>query len=269
MDVNIILDVLSWLSVSIFPLTFAWAAGILIRESIMKKKLAPLESDAIGGLRRQKGRSEVSDEKELEEVRMRIAAIYEVMNGDGGFNHRSDLMFAYRQIMACRALLPSENDLIGKINEVSDLIKSDLRRCYMLLAVGGKSKFWFYTLAVLSTLALFTVSLAPLAIPFLVYLLFGRTPMCVARNPSKFDAFFSGAAVGALLGGFITLPAIFNATEYKLVERGTGRVVGHGADINIGQVIAVFITLFLLILSLLMFVIRIWIMFVRNYMIYR
>ncbi len=269
MDVNIILDVLSWLSLSIFPLTFVWAAGILIRESIMKKKLVPIEFDGIGELRRQKGRSEISDEKELNEVRTRIDAIYEVMNGDGGFNHRSDLMFAYRQIMACRALLPSDNDLIGKINDVSALIKSDLRRCYMLLAVGGKNKFWFYTLAVLSTLALFTVSLAPLAIPFLIYLLFGRTPMCVARNPSSFDAFFSGAALGSLFGGFVMLPSIFNATEYRLVERNTGRVVGHGADINLGQVIAVFITLFLLLLSLLMFVIRIWIMFVRNYMIYR
>ncbi len=245
-----------------------WAIVVLIRESIMKANLQQLSLEDIQAKRRQQGRAEEATLEEQQEALRRlavVAALYE----DEGFKHRSDILFAYEQLMIVQRLLPTNERVVSVMNDATSWTRYALQRYYVMWESGFWGKLILIGAVVVAVLSLiyfpwFSGLLLP---PVLLYPILGRTPIGVARNPGKLDGCLTGAVAGLTGGAIFSLPSTLDVTETKWVRKDTNEVVRSEMNYTgFGAIVAILI--FAVIAAVLIYV-RLIVMFVRNFMLYR
>ena len=238
-----------------------WAVFVLLREYRFLKSLdEPLRS------------REMSD-REHEECRERLdrALSPEMMVGDDwhSFIDYNDVLYAQEQVRYCQQTGLSDPELIDKYNSLVKILRFSMERHYLLWESGGFGKSVLVLGAIVAVVVAFfqpTVALL-MGIPLALYALAGRTPMHVAVNPSRYDrildrlVWISAALCAAML------PGILSFEQVKWVNTRTNETVR--TDTNWSGFGALVLAAIVGVASLILAFVRIGLLFLRNYVIYR
>lgn len=238
-----------------------WAVFVLLREyRILKSLDEPLRS------------REMSDrEREACRERLDRALSPEMMVGDDwhSFIDYNDVLYAQEQVRYCQQTGLSDPELIDKYNSLVKILRFSMERHYLLWESGGFGKSVLVLGAIVSIVVAFfqpTVALL-MGVPLALYVLAGRTPMHVAVNPSRYDRIldrlvWTSAALCAAM-----LPGILDFEQVKWVNTRTNETVR--TDTNWSGFGALVLVAVVGVASLILAFVRIGLLFLRNYVIYR
>ncbi len=191
-----------WVLPGFFFMAILWTIGVIIRELLMKKNLVEASVDGMTAKRRAMGMSELSTNEENNEAMKRLRYAESYIDEDVcGFLHRADLVTAYNQVRKCQKIMPTDKVVVDKMNDMSTLIKEELRRIYLLWASGKKGQTIMVGAIIAAILAYLFTPFGPLFwLPLGLYLLFGRTPISVARNVGILEQWLSGSVFASWIG---------------------------------------------------------------------
>ena len=238
-----------------------WAVFVLFREYKFLKSLdKPLCS------------REMSDrERELCRERLDRALSPEMMVGDDwhSFIDYNDVLYAQEQVRYCQQTGLSDPELIDKYNSLVKILRFSMERHYLLWESGGFGKSALVLGAIVAIGVAFFQPMGALlmGIPLALYALAGRTPMHVAVNPSRYDrildrlVWMSAALCAAML------PGILSFEQVKWVNTRTNETVR--TDTNWSGFGALVLAAIVGVASLILAFVRIGLLFLRNYVIYR
>lgn len=254
----------------IFVFSVAWAIVTLVGEQARKRKLIEIDAEANRAARREKGLPEEMEEADRQAVEARCLIMESGLNKEyDAFAHQADLTYACKALAECRALLPTDPELVRRLNAVSMCCRGGLTRVLLLwhagligqvILIGGG------ILAVIATICMPVLGIFFL-VPMLLLLLFGQAPASVLINPNPVDsvitvtlASFLGAAGGAF--------ASTEDMETVWVDRWSNRVVAREYNL-FGVGLAIALGILLLLIAVFFLAIRVEVLFLRNYVIYR
>lgn len=250
--------------------SIAWAVGVLARESSCKSQLKVNDAELNRAQRQSKGLPEEMTGDENYACDMRLCVIEHLLDNEREFCHYSDIMYAHAEMLELQKMLPTDNELTLRMNQIAESIRFGLTRKYLLWETPYGPKILIGGVVVSALLSFFVPFLAWLTLlPLALYGLFGRTPMVVARNTrGTVDGFFNILAsliCGGVLGSASGIGS-YTVTTWK--ERNTNRVVREETDMSPTGAAIIFtvLALFILLIALLA---RMEVFFLRNYVIYR
>lgn len=259
----------SFLTAVIILLSIVWALLMLAYDSIHKSKLVFADIEENRKKRNEMSLSEVLTQKERWDFNVRLSLLESFVNEDGLFLHRSELEFAYNELRTLNEMLPTDEDLVQRMNSLVEAARAGFSRVYVLwyskigkiiLVCGGllalASAIWFPSFL--------GVPLTLLAL----YALLGYTPVVVACNPGIIDSWVVGLVFGGSFATLVPLGEIGSYRETIWKERYTDRVVHREIDFS-PTLMACFLLVLLLAVLFVLYVIRMEVMFIRNYMIFR
>ena len=237
-----------------YTLSAVWALAVLAMEALKRRALRPIDAAA-------------NAERRAAEARCAVIEAAE-RDADGLFLHQADVYFACEALAACRKDLPTDPALAGRLNALSACAEVGLRRVCMLWEAGcvGKGIVVGGLIAAGIASAYAPQLAVAILVPMVLFLLFSLTPTAVALNPNPVDALMTKAfgaccALGGIAG------AIGESTETVYVNRWTKEVVARETNLFAGFMYA--LGLFLMVISVLFLFVRVEILFLRNYLVYR
>ena len=187
---------------------------------------------------------------------------------EGGFLHRRDILIACEALEQCRELLPTDAEVVDALNETAGIARFGLTRRYVFWETGF-GKWVIIGAAVLSVVLAIKLPsfLFFVLVPLVLYGIFGRTPNVVVAHPSGLDGKFTvltfslvGAALASLGMAGVINETVWVNRDNQVVKREVNPTPNLVALIfAVIIALAVFMTL----------IIRMGIMFVRNYVVYR
>lgn len=252
-----------------YTLSAVWALAVLAMEALKRRALRPIDAAANAEARRKAGLPEAMTEEERRAAEARCAVIEAAeRDADGLFLHQADVYFACEALAACRKDLPTDPALAGRLNALSACAEVGLRRVCMLWHAGcvGKGVVIGGLIAAGIASAYAPQLAVAILVPMVLFLLFSLTPTAVALNPNPVDAlmtktFGACCALGGIAG------AIGESTETVYVNRWTKEVVARETNLFAGFMYA--LGLFLMVISVLFLFVRVEILFLRNFLVYR
>ena len=263
------LRVMSWAVTTFSVMSLLWAVVVLwmdcSRKRCLKRQTLPenLKERSVCGL------PERMTVEDVNRVEARLSFLEGRLNDDGWFTTRTDLLLACEALAECRAILPTEPSLIERMNELSDTARMGLSRRYVLwnftfgkiVLVGGA--------IVSGLLCIYLPVLLPVTlIPLLLYSVLGLTPHVVAINPGGVDGVISGLVLATCAGALSTAGEIGSYRETAWFDTTTGQKVQSEVDFS-PTAMAILVTILVLILVAICLFVRMEILFVRNFMVYR
>ncbi len=238
-----------------------YALMVMLYECLLRARLTPLTADSAKGKR-------VPTEAEAKALYDGLL-LASALRKDGYYAHRADLMFACKQLLACKKVALTDERALFLYNQLVEDTRLELRRFYALWHCGALGKFLIIAglAATGAAIAYFPQHTIYIALPMVVYGILGLTPVCVMLDPPKFDRFFIGFGIGGLALTLHSLSQPPTIIQHQWVIRGTNRVVHEENEYRSNvSVLAVGIGLILAAVS---FCIKLVAMFVRNFLIYR
>lgn len=186
----------------------------------------------------------------------------------GLFLHQADVQYACEALAACRKALPTDPALAARLNDLTEATRTGLKRTCPLWHAGYVGKGLILAgLAVSAIIASFSPQLAILTlVPMVLFLLFSLTPPAVMLNPNPVDSlttktFMACAAIG---GGMAT---VAEASETVYVDRFTKEVVAR--ETNPLAILIGLLGVAIMVVSVVFLFVRVEILFLRNYLVYR
>lgn len=252
-----------------YALSAVWAVAVLATEALKRRALRPIDVAANAEARRKAGLPEAMTEAERRAAEARCAVLEAAeRDGDGLFLHQADVYFACEALAACRKDLPTDPALAGRLNALSECAGMGLRRVCMLWHAGcvGKGLVIGGLVAAGIASAYAPQFAVAILVPMALFLLFSLTPTAVALNPNPVDALMTKTfgACCALCG---IAGAIGESTETVYVDRWTKEVVAR--ETNPFAFVMYALGLCLLVISVFFLFVRVEILFLRNFLVYR
>ena len=251
-----------------YVLATGWAAWSLVQDAKRKKALPEFSVETSKQTRREEGRPEKMTEGEYRKAYGILHYLAHLPKDEGGFLHRRDILIACEALEQCRELLPTDAEVVDALNETAGIARFGLTRRYVFWETGF-GKWVIIGAAVLSVVLAIKLPsfLFFVLVPLVLYGIFGRTPNVVAAHPSGLDGKFTvltfslvGAALTSLGMAGVINETVWVNRDNQMVKREVNPTPNLVALIfAVIIALAVFMTL----------IIRMGIMFVRNYVVYR
>lgn len=253
------------------------AVIVLVREWLLKRKMDTRTCEVDAEIRRRNSLPEEMTPAEIAECERRLdlaidnicSYTFEDRPEVWMYDDYCDVSFARSQIEYCNKIGLTDQQLFEKRNRVYRAWEASMERHYLLWESGSFGKAVLGGGAVVAVLLFIWVPTLGIAIgaSLLVYLLAGRTPMCVAVNPHWLDNILNGLTAGAAVATCATLPFALEYREVRYYNAHTG-VFHHSEKESAGMGGVVVIALFA-VLSVVLAIFRVALLFVRNYLLYR
>lgn len=250
-------------------LSVAWALAMLAVEAVRRSALRPIDTEANRAARRGSDLPEAMTDAERRAVEARCAVMESAPRTESGlFLHQADVQYACEALAACRKALPTDPALAARLNDLTEATRTGLKRTCPLWHAGcvGKGIVVGGLIAAGIASAYAPQLAVAILVPMVLFLLFSLTPTAVALNPNPVDALMTKTfAACCALGGIAG--AIGESTETVYVNRWTKEVVARETNLFAGFMYA--LGLFLMLISVLFLFVRVEILFLRNYLVYR
>lgn len=253
------------------------AVFVLVREWLFKQKMDSRTYDDEAEIRRKNSLPEEMTPAEIAECERRLdlaidnicSYTFEDRPEVWMYDDYCDVSFARSQIEYCNKIGLTDQQLFEKRNRVYRAWEASMERHYLLWESGSFGKAVLGGGAVAAVLLFIWVPTLGIAIgaSLLVYLLAGRTPMCVAVNPHWLDSLLNRLTAGVAVATCAILPFSLEYREVRYYDAHTG-VFHHSEKESAGMGGVVVIALFA-VLSVVLAIFRVALLFVRNYLLYR
>lgn len=253
------------------------AVFVLVREWLFKQKMDSRTYDDEAEIRRKNSRSEEMTPEEIAECERRLdlaidnicSYTFEDRPEVWMYDDYCDVSFARSQIEYCNKIGLTDQQLFEKRNRVYRAWEASMERHYLLWESGSFGKAVLGGGAVVAVLLFIWVPTLGIAIgaSLLVYLLAGRTPMCVAVNPHWLDSLLNRLTAGVAVATCAILPFSLEYREVRYYDAHTG-VFHHSETESAGMGAIIVIAIFAA-LSVVLAVFRVALLFIRNYLLYR
>ena len=235
------------------------AIGTIIKELGDADLLDPLEAGAEEPL--------VGEKRERFERALKASVPKEL--NDGHFAHYSDILFAKDRLAEIKSFCPTARQDVERVNLLAGEIKLCLGRHYLLWESGSLGKALIILAFVVGVVCLVK---APFwagftLIPLGFYFLWGRTPMFVAMNECWVDQLLTKITAVGMTMTAAMLPLSLTFTETRWVYVDTN-IESH-RDTEWSGFPAVIIALVLAVVSMMLLSIRMIMLGLRNYVLYR
>ena len=235
------------------------AIGTIIKECGDADLLEPLEIGADEPL--------VGEKRDQFERALK-ASVPEELN-DGHFAHYSDILFAKDRLAEIKELCPTAKQDVERVNMLAEEIKLCMGRHYLLWESGSLGKVVIVLGFIIGIICLvkapswagFTL------IPLGFYFLWGRTPMFVAMNECWVDGLLTRITAIGMTVTAAMLPLSLTFTETRWVYVNTN-IESH-RDTEWSGFPAIIFAFVLAIVSMMLLSVRMVMLGLRNYVLYR